>query len=160
MWDPAGGPAITFLYTREGYPDAVRYSIENNTGKMEVDARRQGTASSYGKLTPIMDDLDNSEVLMRFRVDALGSTQWLRVWIQSDQFGSGSSFAQNGYGIALHLGTDELALQRREDGSTTKLDGVSANMTTDWHWLKLRAADGKVLSDCGTKTKGNLRIGT
>ncbi len=141
-WDPAAFGDDLFVYPRN--PDAVRYSIENNTGKMEVDARRQGTASSYGKLTPIMDDLDNSEVLMRFRVDALGSTQWLRVWIQSDQFGSGSSFAQNGYGIALHLGTDELALQRREDGSTTKLDGVSANMTTDWHWLKLRAADGKV----------------
>ncbi|WP_164215171.1 hypothetical protein [Virgibacillus sp. YIM 98842] len=141
-WDPEAFGDDLFVYPRN--PDAVRYSIENNTGKMEVEERRNGTASSYGKLTPIMEDLDNSEVRMRFRVDELGSTQWLRVWVQSDQFGSGSSFARNGYGIALHLGNDELALQRREDSSTTKLEGVPANMTTDWHWLKLRASEGKV----------------
>lgn len=141
-WDPEAFGDDLFVYPRN--PDAVRYTIEDNTGKMEIDQRREGTASSYGKLTPIMDDLENSEALMRFRVDDLGSTQWLRVWIQSDQFGSGSSFARNGYGIALHLGTDELALQRREDSSTTKIEGVTANMTTDWHWLKLRAANGKV----------------
>lgn len=141
-WDPDAFGDDLFVYPRN--PDAVRYRIENNTGKMEVDERRQGTASSYGKLTPIMEDVDNSEVLMRFRVDDLRSSQWLRVWIQSDQFASGSSFAANGYGIALNLGTDELALQRREESTTTKLDGVTANMTTDWHWLKLRAADGKV----------------
>ncbi|MFA1822499.1 hypothetical protein ACDX78_20445 [Virgibacillus oceani] len=141
-WDPEAFGEDLFVYPRN--PDAVRYSIEDNTGKMEIDERRDGTSSSYGKLTPIMEDLENSEVRMRFRVDDLGSTQWLRVWVQSDQFGSGSSFARNGYGIALHLGTDELALQRREDNSTTKVEGVTANMTTDWHWLKLRASDGKV----------------
>lgn len=141
-WDPEAFGEDLFVYPRN--PDSVRYSIENNTGKMEIDERREGTSSTYGKLTPNMDDLENSEVLMRFQVDELGSTQWLRVWVQSDQFGSGSSFARNGYGIALHLGKDELALQRREDGSTTKVEGVTANMTTDWHWLKLRASDGKV----------------
>lgn len=141
-WDPAAFGRDLFVAPRN--PDAARYGIENNAGKMEVDPRRQGSASSYGKLTPIMDDLDHSEVLMRFRVDEVGLTQYLRVWVQSDKFGSGSSFAMNGYGIALHLGKDELTLQRREDSTTTALDAVEANMTTDWHWLRLRAAHGKV----------------
>lgn len=141
-WDPSAFGDDLFVYPRN--PNAVRYSIENNNGKLEVEPRRDGTASSYGKLTPIMNDLDNSEVLMRFRVDTLGRTQWLRVWVQSDQFASGSSFAANGYGIALHLGTDKLTLQRREDSSTTNLIDADANMTTDWHWLRLRAAHGKV----------------
>lgn len=132
------------LFAAPRNPDAVRYFILDNVGIMDVDPRRQGSASSYGKLTPVMDDLRSSEVLMRFRVDVTGLTQYLRVWIQSDQFGSGSSFAVNGYGIALHLGRDELTLQRRESSTTIALDTVPANMTTDWHWLRLRAADGKV----------------
>lgn len=141
-WDTEAFGDDLFSYPED--PDAVTYSIEDNTGKMEIDKRRKGKASSYGKLTSKMEELDNSEILMRFRVDQLPKSQWLRLWVQSDKFSSGSSFARNGYGIAMNLGTDKLTLQRRESGKTTELDSVSANMTTDWHWLKLRASDGKV----------------
>ncbi len=122
----------------------IKFSIESDTGKMDIGPRREGTGSAYSRVTPIMAKLDNSEVLMRFRVDEVGLNQYLRVWVQSDKFGSGSSFAVNGYGIALHFGRDELTLQNRTDSTTTALDTVTANVTTDWHWLRLRAAHGKV----------------
>lgn len=141
-WSRSAFGANLFSYPRN--PDAVTYTIEDNVGVMDVEKRQQGTSSSYGKLTPVMSDLDNSEVRMRFRVDNVGLTQYVRVWIQSDEYGSGSSFARNGYGIALHLGHDEVTLQQRENASTTALGKAPANMTTDWHQLRLRAADGKV----------------
>lgn len=132
------------LHSYPGNPDAVRYSIHQNTGRIEIDPRKQGNASAYGKVTPRMSDLKNSEALMRFRVDDVGKNQRLRLWLQGDEFSPGSSMPVNGYGIELHLGTDELILRGRKGSTTTNFDRVDANMTTDWHWIRLRVDDNEV----------------
>lgn len=127
------------------YPgDAVEYSIENNTGKVDLDKRKQGNASAYGKIMPNMSDSNNSEALLRFRADEVGNNQRMRLWLQSDEYSSGSSMPVNGYGVELHLGTDKLTLKSREDSKTTNFGSMDADMNTDWHWLRLRADDGEL----------------
>lgn len=129
------------------YPsNAVDYLVEDNVGKVEIDERMQGNASAYGKTTPVMDELENnSEAYMRFKASDVGNNQRIRFWLQADDFSSGSSFPVNGYGIELHLGDDELTLYGREDGSSTNYESMDANMTTDWHSLKVRVEDDQLM---------------
>lgn len=126
-------------------PDLL-YTIDNGNGRVTAGVRREGMGSAYGRIVPTMEDLDNSEILMRLKVDnADGITHYLRVFLQADKFGSGSSYAENGYGIAIHFGKNEVTLQQRVDKSTDSFDtrntGFSANQ---WHWIRLRAANGTV----------------
>ncbi len=129
------------------YPsNAVNYLVEDNIGKIEIDERIQGNASAYGKITPVMDQLENnSEAFMRFKVSDVGNNQRIRFWLQADDFSSGSSFPVNGYGIELHLGNDNLVLYGREDGSSTNYGSVDANMTTEWHSLRVRVEDDQLM---------------
>lgn len=139
-WDPEAFGSDLF-----GTAGKVDYSIENNSGKVVIGTRAQGSSSSYGKVTPKMTNVNNSEVVMRFKVDEVNKgTQWFRLWIQSDKFSSGSSFANNGYGIGLNLKNGELRLQKRTNGITTTLDTVQTNFSTDWHKIKLSASNGKI----------------
>src|SRR5699024_5245637 len=70
--------------------------------------------------------------------------QRMRFWLQADAYTSGSTMPVNGYGIELHLGNDELILRGREDSSSTNFDKVDANLTDDWHWMRLRVQDDKL----------------
>ncbi|UJL45935.1 amidohydrolase family protein [Virgibacillus sp. NKC19-16] len=129
------------------YPsNAVSYLVEEDVGKIEIDERMQGNASAYGKVTPVMDELENnSEAYMRFKVSETGNNQRIRFWLQADDFSSGSSFPVNGYGIELHLGNDNLVLYGREDGSSTNYGSVDANMTNDWQSLRIRVEDDQLM---------------
>ncbi|WP_176448312.1 amidohydrolase family protein [Lentibacillus sp. CBA3610] len=158
--DSEGNTAFDYDFTDSGewesdsfeqlfsYPsDAVNYNVEDNVGKVEIDERMQGNASAYGKTTPVMDELENnSEAYMSFKVSDVGNNQRIRFWLQADDFSSGSSFPVNGYGIELHLGNDELTLYGREDGSSTNYGSVDADMTTDWHSLRVRVEDGQLMA--------------
>lgn len=132
--------------------DLVRYSIENNTGKLEADQRREGTGSSFAKVVSTMDTLAGSEVFMRFKVNEVkaGSSKSLRLYVQSDKFGSGSSYPENGYGVSINFGNFRVDLQSRENKSTVGLGRVTltpaefAAMATDWHCIRLQAAGDTV----------------
>lgn len=129
------------------YPsDAVNYSIKDNLGKVNVAKRIDGNGSAYGKVTPTMPDVKNSETTMRFRVgDTLGDNQIIRLWVNSDDFGSGSSFPINGYGIALRLDRNELVLRGRENGSSEVFQSMDANLVPDdWFDLKVRVKDDEL----------------
>ena len=125
------------------YPSgALSYTINDNLGKVLVDKRMQGNASAYGKVVPTMPDVKNSETTMRFRVGDVGKNQIIRLWIDSDDFASGSSFPVNGYGIALHLNNNELVLRERENNSNIIHDRMPANVVADeWFDLKVSIED-------------------
>ena len=125
-------------------PDGATFRIHQNTGQIVLDKRQQGNGSAYGRVTPVMEELEDSELLVRFRTDEVGNNQRLRLWLQADAFSSGSTFPVNGYGVELHLGNDYLTLYGREDSSSTNLGRVDANMSTDWHWLRLRVHDDEL----------------
>lgn len=134
-WDTS---AFVSLDSWPSNPAGATYRIQENTGQIILDERLQGNGSAYGRVTPVMEDLDDSELLVRFRADSLGNNQRLRLYLQADRFSSGSTMPVNGYGIELHLGNDELILQGRADSSSTTFEKMDANMTTDWHWIRLR----------------------
>ncbi|MFA1822504.1 amidohydrolase family protein [Virgibacillus oceani] len=131
------------------YPsNAVTRTINDNTGHTNVAQRISGNASAYGNVTPAMEDVDDSETFMRFKVgDTMGSNQIIRLWINSDNFGSGSSFAMNGYGVAVRLDQDRIQVQEREDASTTLHDTITdAGIEPDtWLDLKVKLEDDTLL---------------
>jgi len=122
----------------------VDVAIQDNTGQVEMDNRLQGNGSAYGLITPDMRALNESELLVKFKFDELGNDQRLRFWIQADRFSSGSSMAENGYGIELRADDQRLILRGREDGSSTTFDTVNTELSTDWHWLRLKAEDDQL----------------
>mgnify|MGYP001184929194 CR=1 FL=1 len=135
-WDPT---VFANLHSFPSSPPGATFSIQQNTGQVVLDQRQQGNGSAYGRANPGMRALEDSELLVRFRFDELGNDQRLRLWIQADAFSSGSTMAQNGYGIELNAGTKRLLLRGREDGRSTTFGSIDTDLTTDWHWLRLRA---------------------
>ena len=128
------------------YPsDALNYTISDNAGKVQVAERKQGNASAYGKVTPTMKNVKNSELNMKFRVGDVGKNHRIRLWIDSDDFASGSSFPKNGYGIELHLGSDQIILYERENSKSTTLARTTAGMQADeWFEIKLGIKDNEL----------------
>src|SRR5690625_1547954 len=134
----------------QSYPSyAVTRTINDNTGHTNVAPRVSGNASAYGNVSPAMPDVgDSSETFMRFKVgDTMGSNQMIRLWINSDDFGSGSSFAMNGYGVAVRLDQDRIQVQERENASTTLHDTITdAGIEPDtWLDLKVKLEDDNLL---------------
>ena len=121
------------------YPSgALSYTINNNAGKVEVAERMQGNASAYGKVTPTMPDVKNSETTIRFRVGDVEKNHRMRLWIDADEFASGSSFPVNGYGIELHLGNNQITLYERENSSSKVLNRMDPDMeANEWYDLKI-----------------------
>ncbi|GAB3805882.1 N-acyl-D-amino-acid deacylase family protein [Virgibacillus kimchii] len=132
------------------YPsDAVSHTINNNTGHINIEPRISGNSSAYSRVTPSMPDVgDESETFMRFKVgDTMGANQIIRVWINSDNFGSGSSFAMNGYGVAVRLDQDRIQVYERENSSSTIHETVSnAGLEPDtWQDLKVKLENDTLL---------------
>src|SRR5699024_10095042 len=132
------------------YPSgALSYTINDNSGHVNVDKRISGNASAYGKVIPAMPDVgENSETFMRFKVgDTMGTNQIIRLWINSDNFGSGSSFPVNGYGVAVRLDKDRIQVQERENSSTTTHETINnAGIEPDkWLDLKVKLEDETLL---------------
>lgn len=92
-----------------------------------------------------MEAVEDSEVLVRFQLNEVGNDQRLRLWLQADAFGSGSTMPVNGYGIELNLQTDKLMLRGRKDNSSINFKSKDVKMTTDWHWLRLRAQEDQLM---------------
>ncbi|WP_164216507.1 gamma-glutamyltransferase [Virgibacillus sp. YIM 98842] len=129
------------LHSWPGTPPGATFTIQDNIGQVVMDERLQGNGSAYGLITPDMGALNESELLVKFRFNELGNDQRLRLWIQADRFSSGSSMAQNGYGIELRANNQNLILRGREDGSSTTFGTASTDLSTDWHWIRLKAED-------------------
>ncbi|QKY70375.1 gamma-glutamyltransferase [Lentibacillus sp. CBA3610] len=142
QWDPI---VFADLHSWPGTPLGADFSIQDNTGQVVLDERQPGNGSAYGLITPDMSALNESELLVKFRFNELGNDQRLRLWTQADRFSSGSSMAENGYGIELRADDQRLILRGRDDGSSTTFDTADTDLSTDWHWLRLKA-EGNQLS--------------
>src|SRR5690625_256520 len=105
------------------YPeDNVQYSIQDNTGEALLSKMdEEQCCSSYGKFTANMDDVNDSDVVLKFRADQVDSDQQLRIFTEADEFLSGMAMPANGYGLELDLNDHELNLINREDSSTQEL---------------------------------------
>lgn len=134
------------LHTWPSSPAGAVYSIQDNTGEVIIDERLQGNGSAFGRAAPVMDELGDAELFIRFRPEEAGNNQRLRFWLQADAFTAGSSFPINGYGVELHLGNDNLVLYERTNGSSANLGSIDANITTDWLALRMRVEEGKLMA--------------
>lgn len=83
-------------------------------------------------------------MLVRFRTDDPGSDRRLRFWLRADDFRTGSTFAQNGYGIEIDTSNRELKLIQSKDSSSTTLETIVREDSTDWQWLRFQV-DGNEL---------------
>lgn len=138
MWDST---AFVSLDSWPRNPAGATYTIEEQTGKIVLDKRQQGNGSAYGRITPVMEEVEESELIIRFRACKLGKNQRIRFWIQADTYSTGSSMPVNGYGVELHLGTGQFILRRRNESTSTNLDSIPLNLTADWYWMRLRMHD-------------------
>ena len=141
-WDKHAFFRIDSIPSKHPYESS--FSIEDNKGKIQLNPREQGRASDYGRVSPNMEAIKDSELLIRFKFNELGSDQRLRLWLKSDVWGSGSSFPVNGYGVELNAKTKLLSLISRKGSSSTNFGRVETALTDDWHSLRLRVHGDQV----------------
>ncbi|GGF20224.1 hypothetical protein GCM10010954_18730 [Halobacillus andaensis] len=110
--------------------------IENNTGKLSLNEKKEGRGSAYGRATANMDTFDNPELTMSFRASEVGNDQRLRIWLQGDVWRSGSSIPENGYGLEINTETEEAVLLRSKNSRFSTLERFDYPLTTEWYNLR------------------------
>lgn len=125
-------------------PFDAEFSIENNTGRIKLNKRKEDRGSAYGRAVTTMEAVGDSELLIRFRFDEANKNQRLRLWLQGDSWASGSTMPRNGYGIELNANTNQLLLRNRQDNVSTIMEQSGVDFNNDWHWLRYRIEDGQL----------------
>lgn len=130
-WDPE-----KFILDERG----TTFTIAEDGGKITFDQND----TSLGRTTSIMNELENGELLMRFRTDDPGDDRRLRIWLRADDFRPGSTYAQNGYGVEIETRSNEVKLIQSKDSITSTLSTFNYDRTTDWQSLRFQV-DGDEL---------------
>lgn len=120
------------------------FTLAPDGGRITFGPPVGNSSSSYGRVTPIMDNLENSELFLRLRLDDPGDDRRLRLWLRADEFRSGSTFAKNGYGIEIETKSNTVKLLQSKDSRTSTLGTFSYDSTASWQSLRFRV-DGDEL---------------
>ncbi|MFC7322423.1 gamma-glutamyltransferase [Halobacillus campisalis] len=125
-------------------PDDASLVLENNTGKLSLNQKKEGRGSAYGRATANMDTFKNPELKMSFRASNVGNDQRLRIWLQGDVWRSGSSIPENGYGLEINTETEEAVLLRSKDSRFSTLKRLDFPLTTEWHNVRFVEEDNNL----------------
>lgn len=121
------------------------FTIDETGGQILFDAPAGNNKTSFGQATALMEQVENSELTMRFRTDDPGEDRRLRLWLRADEFKSTSStYVKNGYGIEIDTNTNEVKLIQAKDSSNSTLGTFKFDTTSDWQSLRFRV-DGNAL---------------
>jgi gamma-glutamyltranspeptidase/glutathione hydrolase len=132
----AGWDSSKFTLDERG----TTFTIAENSGKITFPTNR----TSLGRTTSTMEEMENGELLMRFRTDDPGDDRRLRVWLRADDFRPGSTYAQNGYGVEIETRSNTVKLIQSKDSTTSTLSTFTYDSTTDWQSLRFQV-DGDEL---------------
>ncbi|AXF56981.1 gamma-glutamyltransferase [Salicibibacter kimchii] len=125
-------------------PFDASFTIEDETGKIDLSDRGEDRGSAYGRAAANMEPVEDHEVNLRVRADEEGYDQRLRLWLNGDVWQSGSSIPSNGYGLEINTETGELVLQRVIDGNLATLERIDYPVETDWHDLRFRVENNEL----------------
>ncbi|WP_164216515.1 gamma-glutamyltransferase [Virgibacillus sp. YIM 98842] len=120
------------------------FTIAEEGGKITFGPPVGNNRTSFGRTTSTMEEMENSELLMRFRTDDPGDDRRLRIWLRADDFRPGSTYAQNGYGVEIETRSNTVKLIQSKDSSTSTLSTFNYDSTTDWQSLRFQV-DGDEL---------------
>ncbi|GIP33437.1 gamma-glutamyltransferase [Paenibacillus sp. J2TS4] len=108
--------------------------VQDGTGRIELT----GTKYAYARAESDMEEVYDSELLIRFKMNELGDDRNLRFWLRADHWNS-TTAPSNGYGIEVNTGSDSIRIIRTRDGNGVYgLAEFDYNRTTDWQWLRFR----------------------
>ncbi|WP_160141777.1 gamma-glutamyltransferase [Salicibibacter halophilus] len=128
----------------ESHPFDANFTIDDETGKIDLSERKEDRGSAYGRAAANMEAVEDNEVNLRVRADEEGYDQRLRLWLNGDVWQSGSSVPSNGYGLEINTETEELVLQRVIDGELASLERIDYPIETDWHDLRFQVENNKL----------------
>lgn len=111
------------------------FTLDESGGNIEFSTN----GTSFGQTTALMDPVEDSELVMRFRTDDPGNDRRLRLWLRADDYRSnGSTYVKNGYGVEINTNKNEISLIQAKDSTNSTLDTIKIDATTDWQSLRFR----------------------
>ncbi|MBP2078656.1 gamma-glutamyltransferase [Oceanobacillus polygoni] len=129
-WDPS-----KFSIFERG----TTFQLDEDGGLINFGPPTGSNSSSYGQTTAVMDEVEDSELFIRYRTDDPGDDRRLRLWLRSDEYRStGTTFVKNGYGVEINTKTNQISLIQSKDSTTSTLATFSYDGTTDWQSLRFR----------------------
>ncbi|PYI55626.1 gamma-glutamyltransferase [Paenibacillus flagellatus] len=126
-WDPA-------KFATQTRNASSTIQVQNEAGKLHIDSGLNAYARAESTMAPVSD----SELLVRFKMDALTGDRNLRFWLRADGW-NGSTSPHNGYGFELNTADDTVRFIRtRQSNGVFGLGTFNHARTTDWQWLRFR----------------------
>lgn len=120
------------------------FTIDEDGGKIEFGDSLEGNKSSLGLVKSKMDEVEDSELYLKYKLDDPGEDKRMRLWVRADDFRPGSTFAKNGYGLEINSNTNKLKVIQSKDSKTTDIEEIDLPKTTDWQHLRLQVEDTNV----------------
>ena len=108
--------------------------VQHEMGKLTIGAAK----NSYARAAAEMDAVQDSELLVRFKMDELDGDRRLRFWLRADSFNAITS-PHNGYGFEINTKDDTVRIIRTRNGNGVYTLATFAHArTTEWQWLRFR----------------------
>lgn len=120
------------------------FTLDQEGGRISFGPPVGSNKTSFGRTTPMMEPVENSELNIRFRTDDPGDDRRLRLWLRADEYRSGSTFVKNGYGIEVNTKTNEINLIQSKDSKSSTLGTIKYDKSTAWQSLRFQV-DGDEL---------------
>ena len=122
----------------------TNFTLDHDGGLIAFGKPVGSNKTSFGRTTPVMEPIENSELQVKFRTDDPGDDRRLRLWLRADEYRAGSTFAKNGYGIEIDTKANELKLIQSKDATSSTLGTVKFDRTTDWQSLRFQVDGDKL----------------
>lgn len=133
-WD-ATGQFLTAVGTGSTNPgQGAVIDVRGGTGTIDLS----GSRYAYARAEPVMDNVYDSELLVRFKMDELSGDRNLRFWLRADEWNS-TTAPHNGYAVELNTESDSVRILRTRDSNAIyALTEFQHERSTDWQWLRFR----------------------
>ena len=139
--DPWDSTKWTVTSTGAGAADP---DIQSNEGHMHFQSAAGASDQAIGQ----MPNVENAEVLLKYRFGATGIRGLFRVFLRADgtfTLGMGGHWPQTGYGIEMVNGNDTVSVYRIEGGAITATLGTfSKTADTNANWLRFRVVGNEI----------------
>ncbi|NOU96892.1 hypothetical protein GC093_27255 [Paenibacillus sp. LMG 31456] len=133
-WDSTGKFTTAIGIGSSSPGQGATINVQDEAGKIQVS----GTKFAYARATPVMNAVNDSELLVRFKMNELGGDRNLRFWLRADGWNS-TTAPHNGYGVEVNTSSDSIRVIRtRDSNGVFGLESFTHTRTTDWQWLRFR----------------------
>ncbi len=107
----------------------------------------------YARVIPDMLAVKNKELLLRYKIDEIGSSRTLRLWLRGDEWDS-NTVPKNGYSVEIKSGFNNIRIHKAINGEQSEIARFDYPRSNEEQMLRARIVDNQLYVKIWNSTEG------